>query len=97
MSDLERHPAEDGDDELARMAAMNDQMLAASFDEDVRLATIAAAERAAEAWLLMADRGVDPCAAAAGILSTINVHLMNNVIVNLRRLGYELPEDPETT
>jgi len=90
--DLETHPAEDGDDELARMQALNDRLLAVSFDEDVRAATIAAAEKAAEAWVLMANRGADYAAAAAGILSTINVHLINQIVVNL---GLLAPKDDE--
>jgi hypothetical protein len=88
--EVRRHEAGDSDDELARLAAMNDKLLAASFDADVREETIAAAEHAAAAWALMARSEVDPAAAAAAILSTINVHLTNQIIVNLP--GWDRPE-----
>lgn len=76
------------DPELARMHAVNDEILAASFDEDIRPELVEAAELAASVFKKMVDRGVDPVGAIGTTIATINAHLVNHL---LHRLGHGDP------
>lgn len=68
-------------DERASIQAQNDQALAASLE--LRPLLHEAAERADETVQAMVERGVHPFGAVTSVLSTILMHLMNEI--ELRR------------